>query len=199
MTINCLNASIWGKYFPGSSCFVSSVSVIYTLLNYYRIVPPHLSLFLASISSMGAGMRPFEQASPPSAQNPPVGPPSQSFWRRKMLRFRLPRPHRTRTLMNCLTLTPLYPASVPSSLLGTRPESNPLESTVLWRALLSTLRCLTASCHDSSSQVHFKILLQCNLPRDSFPGKPISVGPTSQEIASYLASCFIFPSSFTPS
>lgn len=30
MTINCLNGSIWGKYFPGSSCFVSSVSVIYS-------------------------------------------------------------------------------------------------------------------------------------------------------------------------
>lgn len=173
--------------------------VWYTLPNYYRIISPHLSPLLASISSMGAGMRPFEQASPPSAQNPPVGPLSQSFWRWKMLRFRLPWPHRTRSLMNCLTLTPLYPASLPSSLIGTRPESNFLESTVLWRAFLSTLRCLTASCHDSSSQVHFRSLLQCNLPRDSSPGKPISVGPTRQETPSSPASCFIFPNSFTPS
>lgn len=174
----------------------------YTLLNYHRIVPPDLSPLLASISSMGGGMRLFERASPPSAQNPPVDPRYQSLWRWKMLRFRLPKPHRTRTLMKCLTLTLVHPASLPSSLLGTRPESDSLERipSLLWGALLPTVRCLTAaSCRDSSRQVHFGILLQYDLSRDSFPGKPISVGTISQETPSTLASCCIFPNAFTPS
>lgn len=125
MTLNCLNGFMWDKYSTSSSCLVSPVGVIYSP-ELSQNCPSWPFPFTGIYFQHGSWNETVWKGIPSRCSGPTCGSTISELLERENAQIQASRALQDLDFYECLTLTPVHPASLSSSLLGTRPESDPL-------------------------------------------------------------------------